>query len=147
MRAAPYPPLVDDRGAAAVEVATRVVALAAALREDAADLLAAESLTLPLADAVWVLDPALGPQPRKQVAARLSCDPSNVTVLADRLAAMGLLERVEDPGDRRVRALRLSAAGAAVRERIGGALAQAAPLGALDDRELALLADLLRRTG
>lgn len=124
-----------------------MVALAAVLRDGAARLLAAEGLTLPLADALWVLDPALGPQPRKQVAARLDCDPSNVTVLADRLAAMGLLERVEDPGDRRVRALQLSAAGAAVRERVGSALAHAEPLNALGDQDLARLVDLLRRTG
>ena len=59
---------------------------------------------------------ALGePAPMSELAATLRCDASNVTGLADRLAAQGLLTRVEREGDRRVKLLALTSAGGRVR--------------------------------
>lgn len=54
-------------------------------------------------------------QPRAmcEVAAILACDRSNVTGLVDRLEDRGLVERVGDPRDRRMKRLRLTAEGAA----------------------------------
>jgi DNA-binding MarR family transcriptional regulator len=50
------------------------------------------------------------------VAAHLKCDPSNVTGLIDRIEDRGLVERVVDPADRRVRLLALTSGGRRVRE-------------------------------
>src|ERR1700682_1729495 len=63
----------------------------------------------------------------RDLAARLKSDPSNVTGLIDRLEARGLVERRPDPTDRRIKGLALTAAGAAMRERLFGRLYSAPP--------------------
>src|SRR5689334_15899743 len=55
------------------------------------------------------------PLPMKQLAASLSCDASNVTGLVDRLESRGLLRRVADSADRRVKVLELTPEGARLR--------------------------------
>ncbi len=51
------------------------------------------------------------PVSMRAFAEELSCDPSNVTGLVDRAERLGLVERVPDPSDRRVRILKLTAKG------------------------------------
>jgi len=63
------------------------------------------------------------PMSMKAYAEDLSCDPSNVTGLVDRAELLGLVERVPDPVDRRVRMLTLTAKGRAVRTRVNAELA------------------------
>ena len=63
-----------------------------------------------------VLEPGLA-RPMSALAERLFCDASNVTGVVDRLEARGLLERRDDPGDRRVKLIALTDEGASVRER------------------------------
>jgi DNA-binding MarR family transcriptional regulator len=53
----------------------------------------------------------------------LACDPSNVTGLVDRAELLGLVERVPDPLDRRVRMLNLTAKGRTIRSRVNNDLA------------------------
>lgn len=53
--------------------------------------------------------------PTRYLAERLSCDPSNVTAFVDRLEQSGLVRRGVDPGDRRVKALTMTAKGRRVR--------------------------------
>lgn len=53
----------------------------------------------------------------------LSCDPSNVTGLVDRAERLGLVKRLLDPDDRRVRVLTLTAKGRRIRDRVNGELA------------------------
>jgi DNA-binding MarR family transcriptional regulator len=53
----------------------------------------------------------------------LSCDPSNVTGLIDRAERLGLVERLPDPFDRRVRMLTLTAKGRSTRSRVNRDLA------------------------
>lgn len=55
------------------------------------------------------------PLPMSRLAKTLSCDASNVTGLVDRLETRGLVERRPAAGDRRVRVLRLTAAGSRIR--------------------------------
>ena len=55
------------------------------------------------------------PSPMRSLATELVCDASNVTGLADRLERLGLVERVADPTDRRVKLLSLTPAGVALR--------------------------------
>ncbi len=53
------------------------------------------------------------------------CDPSNVTGLVDRTARLGLVQRLADPGDRRVRILSLTPEGKRVRDLIDEELTEA----------------------
>jgi DNA-binding MarR family transcriptional regulator len=53
-----------------------------------------------------------------ELGARLGGHASNATGITDRLAARGLVERHEDPGDRRVKRVGLTPEGAATRTRL-----------------------------
>jgi DNA-binding MarR family transcriptional regulator len=52
----------------------------------------------------------------RRLALVMRCDPSNVTGLADRLEERGLVERRDDPSDRRVKGLALTPKGGRVRD-------------------------------
>ena len=84
--------------------------------------------------------------PMSGVAERLFCDASNVTGMVDRLEARGLLERRDDPRDRRVKRIALTDDGVVLRERVLERLYEPpeaiARLSADDQRTLR---DLLRR--
>jgi hypothetical protein len=54
----------------------------------------------------------------REVAARLGCDPSTVTFLADRLQERELVERRVNPANRRSNTLALTPKGARVRHRL-----------------------------
>jgi DNA-binding MarR family transcriptional regulator len=102
-------------------------------------------LTFPQAHALRLLDPER-PLPMNEIADRLVCDASNVTGIADRLESRGLIERRAGAGDRRVKVLALTPAGAEARERVIEAMteppAEIAALSAADQRALR---DILRR--
>ena len=74
-------------------------------------------LTFTQAHALRMLDPER-PLPMSALADRLFCDASNVTGVADRLEARGLVERRSAVGDRRVKALTLTAVGAELRREV-----------------------------
>src|SRR5215470_7833733 len=57
------------------------------------------------------------PRPMRELAVALSCDASYVTGLIDQLETQGLVERQPDPGDRRVKQVRLTRQGRAARTR------------------------------
>jgi DNA-binding MarR family transcriptional regulator len=59
--------------------------------------------------------------PMRALAARVHANPSNVTVIVDRLEARGLLSR-QVSGDRRVRGVRLTPAGLALQVRLDARL-------------------------
>jgi DNA-binding MarR family transcriptional regulator len=63
------------------------------------------------------------PMSMRAYAEDLSCDPSNVTGLVDRAERLGLVERVPDPLDRRVRMLTLTAKGRLIRSKVNRDLA------------------------
>jgi DNA-binding MarR family transcriptional regulator len=102
-------------------------------------------LTVALADALWQLDPAVGPLSRRALAERLHCDPSNVTFLADRLEQRQLVSRARAGSDRRVNALALTPAGVEVRNRLIATIAESSLFGTLTSAQQRQLADLLRR--
>lgn len=62
------------------------------------------------------------PTPMHHIAQCLSCDPSNVTGVVDRLQDRGLLSRSEAPEDRRIKFLQLTAAGKKMREALRSAV-------------------------
>ena len=56
------------------------------------------------------------PVPMQRLASVMRCDPSNVTGLANRLEERGLVERRDDPSDRRVKGLALTPKGVRMRD-------------------------------
>ena len=85
-----------------------------------------------------------GPHSSRQLAQILGCDASNVTGLIDRLEARSLVTRRNVPGDRRLRMLAVTPAGARLHRRVAARLAQAPPaIAALESEGLRALRDLL----
>jgi DNA-binding MarR family transcriptional regulator len=77
----------------------------------------------------------------------LSCDASNVTGIVDRLEGRGLVERRGAEGDRRVKALATTRAGAALRRRLLERIARPPSVfDALPDSDRKELARILGRT-
>jgi len=58
------------------------------------------------------------PVSMRAFAEELSCDPSNVTGLVDRVERLGLVDRVPNPDDRRIRMLTLTPKGRRLRDKI-----------------------------
>ena len=86
-----------------------------------------------------------GPMTMSELAERMSCEPSNATVVVDRLERQGLLDRRPHPTDRRAKQLILTPDGTALRERLLGLLGEESPLAGLTADEQGLLKDLLQR--
>jgi MarR family transcriptional regulator, organic hydroperoxide resistance regulator len=86
------------------------------------------------------------PKPMSELAASMFCDASNITGIADRLEARGLVERVPAAHDRRVKTLVLTPEGVRVRGILAARLAEppesVTSLSAADQRTLR---DILRR--
>jgi DNA-binding MarR family transcriptional regulator len=121
-----------------VEVASEVTGGARSWLEDL-------DLSEPLAELLWTLRPDEDPVPLRKLAARLHCDPSNVTLLSAKLEERGLAERRPHPRDGRVRTLVLTDAGRAVRERLAEIAIRRSPLAALDEAELRQLHAMLTK--
>ncbi|MEU9557477.1 MarR family winged helix-turn-helix transcriptional regulator [Streptomyces fumanus] len=64
-----------------------------------------------VAGALWALAPGTEPPTMREVAARLRCDPSTVSLVADKLQATGLVTRRPHPADGRKRTLALTERG------------------------------------
>jgi MarR family transcriptional regulator, organic hydroperoxide resistance regulator len=86
-----------------------------------------------------------GPMTMSELAERMGCEPSNATVVVDRLEGQGLLERRPHPTDRRAKQLILTPDGTALRERLMELLAEESPLAGLTQEEQGVLHDLLKR--
>ncbi|MDQ3739496.1 MAG: MarR family transcriptional regulator [Actinomycetota bacterium] len=81
-----------------------------------------------------------------ELAGALRCDNSNVTGIADRLEARGLVERRAAEHDRRVKMLHLTPEGEDVRRRLWERLSRPPePLAGLSEEDAATLRDVLRR--
>ena len=109
------------------------------------ELLAQLNLTAPLANALWHLDPSAPALPMRDLASRLSCDPSTVTFLADRLEERQLLERRVDPKNRRVKLLVLTPKGERVRGALVERMATGSPIARLPVRDQQQLHRLLAK--
>ena len=64
-----------------------------------------------VAGTLWALAPGTEPPTMREVAARLRCDPSTVSLAADKLQATGLVARQPHPADGRKRTLALTERG------------------------------------
>lgn len=86
-----------------------------------------------------------GPMTMRELAERMSCEPSNATFVVDKLERQGLLERRAHPSDRRAKHLVLTAKGTALRERLLELLVQDSPLGGLSAEQQRTLQELLEQ--
>ncbi|MET8539669.1 MarR family transcriptional regulator [Kitasatospora sp. NPDC004799] len=124
-----------------VDLMANLVALFHREYEDAA---AARSLTGAQAKVLALL--RRGPMPMRQIAQTLSCEPSNITGIVDRLESRGFVTREADRHDRRVKLVAATDTGAAASEELRESLNFARePLAALGPDERTALRDLLRR--
>ncbi|MGW0569612.1 MULTISPECIES: MarR family winged helix-turn-helix transcriptional regulator [Streptomyces] len=92
------------------------------------DVMAELGLTHPLADALWQLDPEAAAPSMRQMAARLHCDPSTVTFLADRLEQLSYVSRAPALNDRRTKVLHLTEQGRTARRRLVHAASTRTPI-------------------
>ena len=95
------------------------------------------------AGVLWMLDPAAPPATMRQLARRLGCDPSNISLVSARLERAGMVERRVNPDDARSRLLVLTGAGRAVRTRLLNHVRRQMPLADLEAAEQRELVRLL----
>jgi DNA-binding MarR family transcriptional regulator len=135
------PPPTDAITREVVDLMANLVALFHREYEEAA---AARSLTGAQAKVLALL--RRGPMPMRHIAQTLSCEPSNITGIVDRLETRGFVTREADRQDRRVKLVAATGAGSAASEELRESLNFARePLATLDADERAVLRDLLRR--
>jgi DNA-binding MarR family transcriptional regulator len=102
-------------------------------------------LSFSQAHALRLLDPEK-PIPMSALAERLFCDASNVTGIADRLEARGLVRRQSAEADRRVKALTITPKGIELREQVVELMTQPPDaIAALSEEDQLALRDILAR--
>jgi DNA-binding MarR family transcriptional regulator len=107
--------------------------------------LAELGLSFSQAHALRLLDPD-EPMPMSALAERLFCDASNVTGIADRLEARGLVRRESLVGDRRVKALTITPKGMKLREQVMELMSRPPEaIAALSEEDQLALRDILAR--
>ncbi|MFK3981904.1 MarR family winged helix-turn-helix transcriptional regulator [Micromonospora sp. NPDC050397] len=124
------------------DVVRRIMHLSGAMRHFMDVDLAALGLTPAVARALRELDPDQ-PLPARDLAERLDCDPSNVTLLVDKLERLDLVRRQVDPADRRLRTLVVTDSGRRVRDQVDRIMSDSRLLDGLTADELATLRTLL----
>ena len=86
------------------------------------------------------------PAPMVSLARSLHCHDSNVTGLVDRLEQRGLIERLSNPKDRRVKLIALTKDGESLRTRLLERLSDPLPfIAVLSEKDKTVLRDVLRR--
>ena len=98
-----------------------------------------------VAGTLWALAPATEPPTMRDVAVRLRCDPSTVSLAADKLQGMGLITRQPHPVDGRKRTLALTTSGRELWEVLRSRLHASGLLAGLDAEEQNTLLVLLRK--
>lgn len=140
-RPEPAPSRADET-AALLELLTETASRAQA----AASAAVAEFDLSPTAAAVlWNLKPGAEPPTMRTLAARLACDPSTISLTADRLQAAGLIERKPHPSDGRKRTLTLTDTGRDLWDTLSNRLHDTSALASLDATERRTLAALLTK--
>jgi DNA-binding MarR family transcriptional regulator len=94
---------------------------------------------------LWALAPSTEPVVMRQLAKKLNFDPSNITLLSDRLERAGLVERRSNPADGRTRILALTPNGEDVWRRLITRVLHMSPLSQLSSDERRQLHALLSK--
>lgn len=125
------------------EVAGMILSLAGRLQDNYAAHASGLGLTGAQIKVLMALRPGVG-VPMRVLADRIRSDPSNLTGLVDKLEARGVLVRIPDRLDRRVKALVLTERGEELRAAFWGRLSgDAGPVAHLSRDELTALRDAL----
>ena len=130
-----------DKALAEARELSHLMIDAADLSQDVFANIARElNIQVSLAKAICLLET---PVPMTELAARLACDKSYITPLADQMESLGLINRV--PGaDRRTKLLELTPKGKAMRISLGEKVAEFSPaMVALNAAERAIFLKLL----
>ncbi|WP_329087691.1 MarR family transcriptional regulator [Actinomadura citrea] len=123
-----------------------VCGLVNGLAQQIADHIRDRAVTLGLTAAqATALREMTGPMTMRELAERMSCEPSNATFVIDKLEKQGLVERRAHPTDRRAKLLVLTADGDVLRERLLELLVQDSPLAGLTAEQQRTLQDLLEQ--
>jgi DNA-binding MarR family transcriptional regulator len=86
-----------------------------------------------------------GPMTMSELARLMSCEPSNATVVVDKLEHQQLIERRPHPTDRRAKQLTLTPQGAELRQRLLKVMTEEALFVGLTKKERGALQDLLQQ--
>ncbi|WP_433170522.1 MarR family winged helix-turn-helix transcriptional regulator [Actinoallomurus sp. CA-150999] len=86
-----------------------------------------------------------GPMTMRELAVKMSCEPSNATIVIDKLETLQLIERRPHPTDRRAKQLVLTDEGTELRERVLKALAEEPIFTGLTQQQLDTLENLLQQ--
>ncbi|MDN3354317.1 MarR family transcriptional regulator [Actinomadura sp. DC4] len=124
------------------ELCGLVNGLAQQIADHVRDRAATLGLTAPQATALREMT---GPMTMRDLAERMSCEPSNATFVVDRLEKQRLIERRAHPTDRRAKRLVLTPEGADLRERLLDLLSRDSPLAGLTKGQQDTLRDLLEQ--
>ena len=103
------PPYALEPAADHAEIRAELHELVGRFLSDYERAAAAHGLTLTQARVLGFA--ACEPLSQRELAKRFGCDPSNISVIVDRLAERALVERRPDPGDGRVKLIVATAAG------------------------------------
>ncbi|MBB1151987.1 MULTISPECIES: MarR family winged helix-turn-helix transcriptional regulator [Amycolatopsis] len=134
--------MTEPRAIAERELCGLVNGLAQQIADHVRERAVALGLTAAQATALRELT---GPMTMRELAERMSCEPSNATFVVDKLEKQGLIERRAHPTDRRARHLLLTEDGTALRERLLDLLTRDSPLAGLTPKEQRVLQGLLER--
>ncbi|MGW4686982.1 MarR family winged helix-turn-helix transcriptional regulator [Streptomyces sp. NPDC004244] len=137
MMTPPDPQVIAER-----QLCGLVNGLAQRIAEHVRERAAALGLTASQATALREMS---GPMTMRELAERMSCEPSNTTFVVDKLEKQNLVERRPHPTDRRAKHLVLTPAGTALRERLLDLLAVDSPLSGLSQQEQRVLHSLLEQ--
>lgn len=118
-------------------------AIRAQVHAELRELAREAGLTDTQTDALWRLSRGQEMTARR-LADRLQCDASTATSMIDRLEKRGLVRRVPHPTDRRVKVIRLTAEGCALRDRVIQHTTEHSPFARLDHESRLRLHALLR---
>jgi DNA-binding MarR family transcriptional regulator len=110
-----------------------------------AQVLAEFEVPASVAGVLWALTPGTEPPTMRNVAARLHCDPSTVSLAADKLQATGLVARQPHPADGRKRTLALTQRGHELWEVLSTRLHSSGLFADLDAEEQRTLLALLTK--
>jgi MarR family transcriptional regulator, organic hydroperoxide resistance regulator len=132
-------------GSDAVTLIKLVFQTADSMASATSDVLDELDLTQSQARILWALDPSRPPVPMRELTRKLHFDPSNITLITDRLVAAGLVERQPHPTDGRQRVLALTEKGLEVLGLLITRLRERAPVFALPAEELTELTRLLTK--
>ena len=104
-------------------------------------------LTASAGAVLWALSGSSSGLPMRNLVRLIGCDPSNITLISNKLEAEGLVRRLRHPSDRRARILTLTARGRRASNTLLARLAEHTGVGALTVRERVQLSALLAKLG